>query len=109
MSLQALVVAAGSSESAKVHLDDRTLVPVLGDSEDTIAVKLEELVGAISESVRQTITSESELTLEIAGSISLSGQAGGKWLFFNVGASASKSDTVKVVLKTTITPEKKES
>jgi hypothetical protein len=79
-------------------------VPTLSDEADAVAVRLDELVAAISETIVATISEESELTVEIAGGITLSGKGSVKWLFFNVGGEAKKSDTLKVTLKTTIKP-----
>src|SRR5262245_42075692 len=104
MSLKAVVVAADPVISRKVRLEDYDLVDVLGESEEAIAVQIDEVIKAISESICQSITSESELTVEITGSISLKAEGGVKWLFFNAGGGATKSDTLKVTLKTKINP-----
>jgi hypothetical protein len=85
-------------------MGDLIEVPVLSDEADMVAVRLDELVQAISETIVPTITKTSELTVEIAGGITLSGKGSVKWLFFNVGGEAKKSDTLKVTLKTTLEP-----
>jgi hypothetical protein len=105
MSLKTVVVAADPLISKKVSLEDYDLVDVLGESEEAIAVQIDELVKSISESMRESITDESELTVEITGSISLKAEGGVKWLFFNVGGGTTKSDTLKVTLKTKINPK----
>jgi hypothetical protein len=104
MSLKAVVVAADPLISRKVRLEDYDLVDVLGEAEEAIAVQINEVIKAISEAIRESITDESELTVEITGSISLKAEGGVKWLFFNVGGGTTKSDTLKVVLKTKIKP-----
>ena len=72
-------------------------------------MQIDEVVKTISESIRGSITDESELTVEITGSISLKAEGGVKWLFFNVGGGTTKSDTLKVTLKTKISPSQSET
>jgi hypothetical protein len=104
MALQAFIVT--SPETQPVEVGDRTVVPVLGPNEDAVAVRIDEVVRAIADSVCDTITEESDLFVEITGNISLKGSAGAKWLFFNVGGSVAKTDALKVTLKTKIRPRK---
>src|SRR5262245_8779928 len=106
MSLKAVVIAADPLISRKVRLEEYDLVDVLGESEEAIAVQIDEVVRTITESICESITDEAELTVEITGSISLKAEGGVKWLFFNVGGGTTKSDTLKVVLKTKISPSK---
>jgi hypothetical protein len=105
MPLKAIIVAEDPSKVTKIKLEDFDIVDVLGESEEAIAVQIDEVVRTISESLRESIAEESELTIEITGSISLKAEGGVKWLFFNVGGGTTKSDTLKVTLKTKINPK----
>ncbi len=105
MSLKALVVS--KSVQGKVQSDDYEVVDLLGESENALAVRLDEVLRVVSESVRGSITGESQLTVEISGSISLKGGAGGKFLFLNVGGEAGKTDTLKVTLATKVLPQQR--
>ena len=75
------------------------------DKADAIAVRLDELIRSIKDTVGSTITAESDLTVEISGGITLSAQGSAKWLFFNIGGGAKTTDTLKVVFKTKLQPQ----
>lgn len=97
MTLKAIVVTSDKVSENYENLES------LGGSE-SIAAKIDEIFKAVTEPVRNSISDEAELTIEIIGSIVLKGEAGGKWLVFNIGTSATKSDSMKVVIKTKIKP-----
>lgn len=97
MTLKAIVVTSDKVSENYENLES------LGGSE-SIAAKIDEIFKAVTEPVRNSISDEAELTIEIIGSIALKGEAGGKWLVFNIGTSATKSDSMKVVIKTKIKP-----
>jgi hypothetical protein len=104
MRLKMVVTASDPLKVGKVRIEDYDLVDVLGDSNEATGVELNEIIRTISETISGSITTESELTVEIEGSISLKAQSGVKWLFFNVGGEMAKSNTLKVVVKTKISP-----
>ena len=69
-----------------------------------LAVKFEELYSSIVESISKNLSHESELTIEVSGDFTLKAEGGAKWLFFNAGGASSKTDRMKVTLKTKIYP-----
>ena len=86
-------------------LEDRTILPTLGPQEKTVAVQLQELFTSVTDSITASLEVESQLMLEITGSITLKAEGGVKYLFFNVGASAEAAGTMKVTLSTTLRPK----
>ena len=105
MSLQTLVTFQASSEVSKIRFEDYEILDVLGEREEAIAVQLKELLNSVTEAVREAIESEGELSVEINGALELKASAGIQYLFFNVGAGASSTNTMKVTLKTKVTPK----
>jgi hypothetical protein len=105
LSLQTLVTFQASSEVSKIRFEDYEILDVLGEREEAIAVQLKELLSSVTEAVREAIESEGELSVEINGALELKASAGIQYLFFNVGAGASKTNTMKVTLKTKVTPK----
>ena len=105
MSLQTLVTFQSSSEVSKIRFEDYEILDLLGEREEAVAVQLKELLSSVTEAVREAIESEGELSVEINGSLELKASAGIQYLFFNVGAGASKTNTMKVTLKTKVTPK----
>ena len=57
--------------------------------------------------VQDSIEVQGELTVEISGALELKASGGIQYLFFNVGGSASRTNAMKVTLKTRITPRGK--
>lgn len=104
MSVNFAVVSADAAKAERIQFEDVKLAHVLGDSEDALALQIDEIIRAVSISVQGSITSESDLTVELTGSIKLKAQGGVKWVFFNVGGGTETSDALKVVLKTKIKP-----
>jgi hypothetical protein len=105
MSLNVYLISTDDHQPQKLRVEDYELVDVLGKKEEAIAVKIEELFTSLVESIGKTLSQESELTVEISGGITLKAEGGAKWLFFNAGGSASKTDSMKVTLKTKIKPQ----
>ena len=105
MSLQTLVTFQASSEVSRIRFEDYEILDVLGEREEAIAVQLKELLNSVTEAVREAIESEGELSVEINGSLELKASAGIQYLFFNIGAGASNTSTMKVILKTKVTPK----
>jgi len=107
MPLKLAVMSSDTLSSQKIQFEDVTVVETLGETEESLAVKIDDVLEAVCRQVRSSITTESELIVEMTGSVALKANAGAKWLFFNVGGGAEKSDSLKVTLKTKISPESK--
>lgn len=73
-----------------------------------IPMKLQELLTSVSQTIATSITTESQLTIEITGSFSLKGKTGIKYVLFNAEGEAGKTQTMKLSLTTTIKPENQE-
>jgi len=108
MAIKAYVISE-AQQGQKLQIDGVELRDILGDREEAVAVQINELFNAITESVASDLTSEGELEIEITGSIALKAEGGVKWLFINAGGSATSTDTMKVKLKTKIGPKAKTS
>lgn len=104
MSIQTFVTFQEPSDTTKIHINDREILDTLGSREETIAVKLKELLTSVIGAVEESISSEGEISLEINGSLDMKASAGVKFVLFNIGAEASSNSTMKVAFKTTIKP-----
>jgi hypothetical protein len=106
MTLQ-LVVFQSSSEVTETHSEHYEELDTLGKREKDLSIQLKDLLGDVIEAIQEEIKSESELSIEISGTIDLkaTGGAGVPSLLFNVGADAGKVNTMKVTLKTKVTPK----
>ncbi len=104
MTIKALVLSGDPNKSGSVNLGDETILSTLGQ-EQSVAVQMNELFTAVTESITASLEVESQLTLEITGSISLKAEGSTKYLFFNVGASGEASGSMKVTLSTTLKPK----
>src|SRR6266478_7924949 len=104
MSMEVILISADSKDAQRVSLHNYDLARVLGSSEEAVAVRVSEALKAIADSVASTITTESELTIEIKGTMKLKAQGGVKWLVFNVGGGTETGDELKVALKTKLRP-----
>jgi hypothetical protein len=105
MSLQLRITFQSLSEGSAIQVGEHEMLPVLGEREEAISVQLQELLNSVTEAVHEAIQSEGELTLEINGALQVTARAGIQYLFFNVGADASKTNTMKVTLKTKVIPK----
>lgn len=101
--MRAKGVLVTSADAAKVTVDDYVEVPVLGAAQD-VAMQLDEVIADIWETVASSITTESELVVELTGTVSFKGSAEARWLVFNVGGSGERVNTLKVALKTSLKP-----
>lgn len=106
MTLKVYVISPDVSESQKVRIEDYEFVDILGKKEEALAVQIEELFDSIVTSISRSLSQEGELTIEVTGSVELKAEGGSKWLFFNVGGSATKTNEMKVTLKTKVEPER---
>lgn len=109
MSLKVYAISSDNPNSQNVQVEDFEIIDVLGRKEEALAVKIEELFSSVISSIGKNLQHESELTVEVTGTITLKGEAGAKWLFFNVGSSATQADVMKVILKTKINPHEMKS
>lgn len=75
-----------------------------GKDEEAIAVQLKELFTSVTESIKTSLDVESQLMIEVSGSLDLKVEGGTKYLFLNLGGHAAANGTMKVVLTTTIKP-----
>jgi len=105
MALQTLVTFQSSSEVSKIRLGDREILDILGKREEAIAVQLKELLNSVTETIREAIESEGELSIELEGALELKAAAGVQYLFFNIGPSVGKTNTMKVAYKTKVAPK----
>lgn len=107
MAIEVYVTSANPNEVGSLQLENKTILPTLGPKENTVAVQLQELFTSVTDSITASLEVESQLMLEITGSITLKAEGGVKYLFFNVGASAEAAGTMKVTLSTTLRPKSK--
>lgn len=107
MPIQVYVTATDPNTAGSLEIDDREILPTLGPQEKSVAIQLQELFASVTDSISGSLEVESQLSLEITGSITLRAEGGVKYLFFNVGASAEAAGTMKVTLSTTLSPKSK--
>ena len=105
MPIKAYVTSSDPKSAAPIKLEDREILPTLGDKEAGVAFQLKELFAAINESVTASLEVESQLSIEITGSISLKAQGGTKLLFLNLGTEAAAAGSMKIQLTTTLKPK----
>src|SRR5689334_5680292 len=103
MAIEIAVTTVDPNQSNNICLDDTNIVPTLGE-EEAIAIKLEEIVKSISDSVSKSIKVDSDLTVEISGGITLTAKGQLKWLFVNIGGDAKATNSLRIVLRTKIVP-----
>ncbi len=109
MSIELYVTSVDPNSEQAVEIDERQILPTLGAGEEAIAVQVQELFESVIEKVADSIEVESQLTIEVTGSLTLKTQGGIKYLFFNVGGEAGKTGTMKVSLSTTLQPKNQSS
>ena len=105
MPLQVYVTSVDPEEVGDLSEESEEILSTLGDEEDAIAVQLKDLFASVTQTITESLEAESQLTIEITGSVSLKAQGGAQYLFFNVGAEAQETGTMKVVLSTTLKPK----
>src|SRR5512140_2034787 len=72
----------------------------LGEDPAAVAVKIDEIIKAVSDGVQASLVGPAELSVEISGSVALKAEAGVKWMLFKLGGSTENKSTMKVILKT---------
>lgn len=105
MSIKVLVTADAAEEVDFV--DDSELLDVLSGEYD-VAFQLCDLFSAVKEALAETVDQESELNIEVTAALDLKASAETKFLIFNVGGAANKTNTMTVSLKTKIKPKKRQ-
>jgi hypothetical protein len=105
--LDIYVISVDPDSAIHLETKDGNLIPTLQPNDEGVSVQLQDLLTSVTEKLESSLSSESELTIEITGALSVKGAGKAKYLFFNVEAEASKSNTMKVVLKTTLKPQSK--
>lgn len=104
MTIQVYVTSVDPDTASSLNLDETEILPTLGQDKP-IAVQLEELFTSVTHAITASLEVESQLTLEITGSLSLKAEAGVRYLFFNVGAETDVTGKMKVILSTTVKPK----
>lgn len=83
--------------------EDSRILDMLGD-EHIVALQLRDLFEAVKEALTDAVSSTSELTVEVSGSLELKAQGDTKLVIFNVGASGTSTNKMTVTLRTNIEP-----
>lgn len=105
MPIKAYATTVSPDSAKSLRVEDKEILKTLGDQDKAVAVQLRELFGSITESITASLEVESQLVVEITGSVSLKAQGSTKYLFFNVGAEAGATGTMRVTLTTTLKPK----
>jgi hypothetical protein len=104
MAIEIYVTDSDPENIRSLNEEGEQILKTFGDQSDSIAVQLKELFSSVTESVSASIEIESQLQIEVTGSITLKASAEGKYLFFNIGGEASTTGTMKVSLSTKLKP-----
>jgi len=83
---------------------------LLGDQMRNQVIEMDDLISSLIETVSASVRGESRLTMEIAGTVRITGQVDPeqKIVCFNVfsaGADGGKSGLMRLIIETTVTPE----
>ena len=105
MPIDVYVVSRDPKSGVGIQLPDRRIDEFLGDFEESTAVRIQELLTALTDTLEKCVKRKSNITIEISGSVDLKGKGGVQWLLFNVGGETSKSNTMKVTVETTVEPK----
>lgn len=105
MPIKTYVTTVNPNEVSSLKTDEKEILTTLGPQEEAVAVQLQELLSSVTQAVTANLDVESQLTLEVTGSVTLKAEGGIKYLFFNVGAEVGATGTMKVVLSTTVKPK----
>lgn len=105
MAIKTYVTSVNQSEKSGIKVEDTEILTTLGDEEEAISIQLKELFESVTEAIIPNIQSESQLTVEVSGEVSLKAQGGIKYLFFNVGGETGSKGAMKVTLTTTLKPK----
>ena len=106
MPIKVLATTFDPNIANSVNVGEKEILTTLGDQEESVAVQLRELFASITKSITASLEVESQLNIQISGSLSLKAQGGTKYLFFNVGAEAGATAAMKILLSTTLKPKR---
>ncbi len=106
VTIKVYATAVDPTSVSSLQTEDEEILTTLGSQEETVAIQLQELFESVTESISAKLEVESQLTIEINGSVSLKAQGGFKYLFFNVGAETGSTNSMKVTLSTKLHPKK---
>ena len=109
MSIKVYATAVDPNSVSSLQTEEEEILTTLGPAEETVAVQLQELFESVTEALSSKVEVESQLTVEINGSVSLKAQGGLKYLFFNIGAETGNTNTMKVTLSTSLFPKKQKT
>lgn len=104
MSIEIYVTSINPNESSSIRTEEEEISPTLGKREEDLPVKLKDLLTAVTKEIKSSVDTESQLTVEITGSMSFKAETGVK-CFINASGEVGKTGTMKVSLTTTIKPE----
>jgi hypothetical protein len=105
MPIKVYATAVDPASVSSLQTEDEEILTTLGPQEETVAVQLQELFESVMEALSSKVDVESQLTVEINGSVSLKAKGELKYLFFNIGAETANTNTMKVTLSTTLQPK----
>jgi hypothetical protein len=106
MSIQ-VFLTSDDSNSNNVNVktaEGESILATLGPEEEPFAIKFNEFFEAINNEIVSNVQNESQLTIELTGSMSLKAKGGVQYLFFNAGAELGSVGTMKITLKSNIKP-----
>ncbi len=109
MPIKTYITTVDPKDVSSLKTEQGEILTTLGPQEETVAVQLQELFSSVTEAITASLEVESQLTIEITGSVSLKAQGGIKYLLFNAGAEAGTTGAMKVVLSTTLKPTNTET
>lgn len=105
MSIKVYFVSSNIEEASSTKIDDRTILGTLGDRNEAVAVQLKELFESVTEAIKPSIKTKSDVIIELTGSMDIKMEGSVKYLIFNAGASGTAAGTMKVTLKTELIPD----
>ena len=97
-------VLSHDPKKASIRMDELEVEEFLGEQEDAVAVRIQDILESVSTLVSRKIKTNSKLTIELSGVVDIKGKGDVKFLFLNIGGEATSSTTMRVVLETAIAP-----
>lgn len=98
--MKVFVVSKNIESAQSILVDDHEILMTLGKEEDAVVFQIKELFDSVTDNLIPSLEGDSEITIEVEGSISLKVEGGIKYLFFNVGGSVEEAGKMKISLKT---------
>ncbi len=103
MSIEVFVTTAPDGSDKITLPNNITQYETLGD-EETIAVRLQELLGPIFGQVRESVTVACDIQVAVSGKVTLKGTGGVNYLIFNVGGETAAETTMTITVKASVSP-----